>query len=47
MLGDCPILADEGVRFVHYSADKVRRQFRLDQDIPDDFSAIMESHISV
>ena len=37
------LLADEGVRFVHYSGDKVRRQFRLDQDIPDDFSAITKS----
>ena len=42
-----PYLADEGVGFVQYSADKVRRQFGLDQDIPDDFSAIMESLTSV
>ena len=41
--GWLPYLADEGVRFVHYSADRVRRQFGLDQDILDDFSAIMES----
>ena len=32
---------------MHYFADRVRRQFRLDQDIPDDFSAIMESAASV
>ena len=41
--GWLPYLVDEGVRFVHYSADRVRRQFGLDQDILDDFSAIMES----
>ena len=41
--GWLPYLADEGVRFIHYSADRVKRQFGLDQDIPDDFSAIMES----
>ena len=28
--GWLPYLADEGIRFVHYSADRVRRQFRLD-----------------
>ena len=28
--GWLPYLADEGVRFVHYSAGRVRRQFRLD-----------------
>jgi len=38
-----PYLADEGVRFVHCSTDRVRRQFGLDQDIPNDFSAIIES----
>ena len=36
-------LIDEGVRFVHYSTNKVRRQFGLDQDVPNDFSAILES----
>ena len=36
-------LADEGIRFVHYFAVRVRRQFELDQDILDDFSSIMES----
>ena len=41
-----PYLADEGVKFVHYSADRVRRQFGLDQDIPDDLSALMESPTS-
>ena len=30
-------LADEGIQFVHYSVDRVKRQFGLDQDIPDDF----------
>ena len=38
-----PYLADEGVRFVHYSTSRVWRQFGLDQNIPDDFFAIMES----
>lgn len=28
--GWLPYLADEGIWFVHYSADRVRRQFRLD-----------------
>ena len=42
-----PYLADKGIQFVHYSADRVRRQFRLDQDIPDDFSAIMEFATSI
>ena len=32
---------------MHYSADRVRRQFRLDQDIPDDFSAIIEFATSI
>ena len=45
--GWLPYLVDEGVGFVHYSAYKVRRHFGLDQDIPDDFSAIMESLTSV
>ena len=40
-------LADEGVRFVHYPANQVRRQFGLDQDIPDDLSFLMESPTSV
>ena len=35
--GWLPYLIDEGIRFVHYSANRVRRQFRLDQDILDDF----------
>ena len=45
--GWLPYLADKGIRFLHYSADKVRRQFGLDQDISDDFFAIMESTTSV
>ena len=45
--GWLPYLADEGVRFVHYPANQVRRQFGLDQDIPDDFSFLMESPTSV
>ena len=45
--GWLPYLANKGVRFIHYSTDRVRRQFRLDQDIPNDFFAIMESLTSV
>ena len=41
--GWLPYLVDEGVRYVHYFANRVRRQFGLDQDIPDDFAAILES----
>ena len=40
-------LADEGIRFVHYPANWVRRQFGLDQDIPDDVSSLMEAPTSV
>ena len=32
---------------MHYSIDRVKRQFGLDQDIPDDFFAIMEFATSV
>ena len=42
-----PYLANEGIRFVHYPANQVRRQFGLDQDIPDDISFLMESPTSV
>ena len=45
--GWLPYLANEGVWFVHYFANRVRRKFRLDQDIPDDFSAILKSATSV
>ena len=31
--GWLPYLANEGLRFVHYPANRVRRQFGLDQDI--------------
>ena len=41
--GWLPYLVDEGIRFVHYPANRVRRQFGLDQDIPDDLSSLMES----
>ena len=40
-------LADKGVRFVHYLANRVRKQFGLDQDILDDLSSLMESPTSV
>jgi len=42
-----PYLADEGLRFVHYPTNRVRRQFRLDQDIPNDLSSLMESPTSI
>ena len=45
--GWLPYLADEGVRFVHYPANRARRQFGLDQEIPDDLSSLMESSTSV
>ena len=37
-----PYLANKGIQFMHYSTNRVRRQIELDQDILDDFSAIME-----
>ena len=45
--GQLPYLANEGIRFVHYPSNRVRRQFGLDQDIPDDISFLMESPTSV
>ncbi|KAK9988301.1 hypothetical protein SO802_028540 [Lithocarpus litseifolius] len=42
-----PYLVDEGIRFVHYSANRVRRKFGLDQDVPDNFSTVPESTISI
>ena len=45
--GWLPYLADEGIRLFHYSTNRVRRQFGLDQDIPDDLSFLMESPTSV
>ena len=42
-----PYLADEGIRFVHYPANRLKRQFELDQDIPDDLSSLMESPTSI
>ena len=42
-----PYLADEGIRFVHYLANRVRRQFGLDQDIPYAISFLKESPTSV
>ena len=38
-----PYLVDEGIRFIHYPANRVRRQFRLDQDIPDAIFVLIES----
>ena len=45
--GWLPYLADKGIRFVHYLANRVRKQFGLDQDIPDDLSSFMESPTSI
>ena len=42
-----PYLADEGIRFVHYPTNRVKRQFGLDQDIPGDLSSLMESPTSI
>ena len=41
-----PYLANEGIMFVHYPANRVRRQFGLDQDIPDAISFLIESPTS-
>ena len=46
-VGWLPYLADEGIRFVHYHANRVRRQFELDQDIPSDLSFLKESLNSI
>ena len=40
-------MVDKGICYVHYSANRVRRQFELDQDIPDNFTAILKSITSV
>ena len=45
--GWLPCLVNEGVRFVHYPTNQVKRQFGLDQDIPDDLSFLMDSPTSV
>ena len=42
-----PYLADKGICYVHYSTNRVRRQFGLDQDIHDNFTAILKSITSV
>ena len=42
-----PYLADEDLRFVHYPANRVRRQFGLDQDILNDLSFLIKSPTSV
>ena len=42
--GWLPYLIDEGIHYVHYFANRVRRQFRLDQDIPDDFHCHSRVH---
>ena len=46
-VGWLPYLANKGLKFMHYPANWVKRQFRLDQDIPDDLSLRMESPTSI
>ena len=41
--GWLPYLADKGMMFFYYLANRVRKQFKLDQDIPDDISFLMVS----
>lgn len=36
-----PNLTNEGVRYVHYFAHRVRRQFGLDQHVPYDFTLVL------
>ena len=45
--GWLPYLADKGILYVQYSTHMVSRQFGLDQDIPDDFTLILDTIISV
>ena len=45
--GWLPYLANEGICYVHYSANRVSKQFKLYQDIPNDFTATLESTTSV
>ena len=45
--GWLPYLVDEGIRFVHYPTNRVRRWFKLDQDIHDDLSSLMKSSTSI
>lgn len=37
-----PYLADEGIRCVHYSTHRVKRQFGLNQDVPDDLTMVLD-----
>ena len=46
-VGWLPYLVNEGLKFVHYLANQVRRQFGLDQDIPNDLSLLMKSPTSI
>ena len=46
-VGWLPYLVDEGLKFLHYLANQVRRQFGLDQDIPNDLSLLMKSPTSI
>lgn len=41
--GWLPYLANKGIRYVHYSAHRVRRQFGLDQVIANEFTLILET----
>lgn len=45
--GWLPYLTDEGIRYMHYSAHLVRRQFVLNQDISDGFTLVLDTTTSV
>ena len=42
-----PYLANEELRYVHYSTHRVRRQFGLNKDVYDDFTLVLDSTTSV
>ena len=46
-VGWLPNLADKGIRFMYYPTNKMRRQIKLDQDIPDDLSSLIEPPTSI
>lgn len=42
-VGWLPYLPNEGLWYVHYSAHRVRRKFGLKQDVPDDFTLVLDT----
>lgn len=42
-----PYLGDEGLRYVHYSTHRVKRQFGLYQDVPNDFTLVLNTPTSI